>query len=152
MDSLIVDYRNDNYSQSSWGYIYVFWFVRISFFIILIKIGLDPQSSWGWQLLWILDKRFRGWQIPWIPVWVGKNKEKNTGFPVQMRIPGSISFQIEKKKDWIPNQVGDDSYYWSSIKDFEDDSGCAFEDDSGCAFGDENGMVFGLLFSLRGWA
>ena len=44
----------------------------------------------------------------------------------------------------------DYNYYGSSIKDFEDDSGCAFEDDSGCAFGDENGMVFGLLFSLRG--
>jgi len=41
------------------------------------------------------------------------------------------------KKAWIPNQVGDDngmvfgddSYCGSSIKDFEDDSGCAFEDD-----------------------
>ena len=68
------------------------------FFIILIKIGLDPQSSWGWQLLWILDKRFRGWQIPWIPAWVGKNKEKKHWYPVQMRIPGSISFQIERNR------------------------------------------------------
>jgi len=23
---------------------------------------MDPQSSWGWQVTWILDKRFRGWQ------------------------------------------------------------------------------------------
>ncbi len=46
---------------------------------------VDSQSSWEWQ------------------------KKKN-GFPHLMRNPGSISFQIEKKKEWIPNQVGDDSY------------------------------------------
>ena len=63
---------DDRYIKSSWGYIYVFWFVRIFFFIILIK-------NW----------------------------------------PGS------------------------SIKDFEDDSGCAFEDDSGCAFEDDSGFAFG---------
>jgi len=44
----------------------------------------------------------------------------------------------KERKHWIPNQVGDDigvvfgddSYYGSPIKDFEDDRGCAFEDDS----------------------
>ena len=51
----------------------------------------------------------------------------------------------KKKKVWIPNQVGDDdiggaaggvrveiaddSESWTTIKDFEDDSGCAFEDE-----------------------
>ncbi len=48
------------------------------------------------------------------------------------------------KKAWIPNQVGDDKLLGSSIKDFEDDSGCAFEDDSGCAcaFEDDSGCAF----------
>ena len=55
-------------------------------------------------------------------------------------ISGIIENENNKGKEikhWIPNQVGDDigvvfgddSYYGSSIKDFEDDSGCAFEDD-----------------------
>jgi len=38
--------------------------------------------------------------------------------------------------------LGMTSYYGSSIKDFEDDSGCAFEDDSGCDFEDDSGCAF----------
>ena len=45
-----------------------------------------------------------------------------------------------------PIELGMTSYYGSSIKDFEDDSGCAFEDDSGCAFEDDS--YYGFLQSL----
>ena len=51
-----------------------------------------------------------------------------------MRNPGSISFQIEKEKEWIPNRVGDDKLLGSSIKDFKDDSGRTFEDERYCGF------------------
>jgi len=46
-----------------------------------------------------------------------------------MRNPGSISFQIEKEKEWIPNRVGDDKLLGSSIKDFKDDNRRTFEDE-----------------------
>ena len=134
-------------------------------FIILIKIGLDPQSSWGWhwssfrgwQLLWILDKRFRGWKLLWVPdkrfrgwrllvilrehicifrpdgllkVIPAKAgiQEVFLSLNIKKKIKNEFLFRLvttkkkKRSKHWIPNQVGDDSYCGSSIKDFEDDN------------------------------
>ena len=75
------------------------------------------DSSLTHRMKVTMDSRFRGNDISVV-------------IPHLMRNPESISFQIEKKKDWIPNQVGDDS-------------GVVFGDDSCIVFGDDNGMVFG---------
>jgi hypothetical protein len=48
-------------------------------------------------------------------------EKKNTGFPI---------------KDF-----GNDSYFGSSIKDFEDDSGRTFDDDSGDASSSPSGSI-----------
>ena len=77
--------RITNTLKSSWGYIYVFCFVRIFFFNILIKIGLDPQSSWGWQVTGFPIKDF--------------GNDKSVVIPHLMRNPGSIySSNINKEK------------------------------------------------------
>ena len=59
-------------------------------------------------------------------------------------MPRENLFFIILIKIWpgSPIKLGMTSYYGSSIKDFEDDSGCAFEDDSGCAFEDDSGCAF----------
>ena len=60
--------------------------------------------------------------------------DKHSTIPHLMRNPGSISFQIEKEKEWIPNRVGDDKLLGSSIKDFKDDNRRTFEDERYCGF------------------
>ena len=60
---------DDRYIKSSWGYIYVFWFVRIFFFIILIKNwpgssikDLEDDRYCGFpQSLWMTNTHKSSW-------------------------------------------------------------------------------------------
>ena len=67
---------------------------------------------------------------------ITKKKKENTGSPIKLgmtlgvlsRMTVGVPFEDDKKRqkkieEWIPSQAGNDSYYGSSIKDFEDDSG-----------------------------
>ena len=66
-------------------------------------------------------------------VFLSSNIREKNNIDSPLLISGITENENNKEKErkhWIPNRVGDDSYYGSSIKDFEDDSEFAFEDDS----------------------
>mgnify|MGYP006920693810 FL=1 len=77
-----------NTHQSFRDGISVFWFVRISSFHYTYK-----------KLAWILDKRFRGWQLLWIPaIALNDKKESRMTVGVLSRMTKVFSFRKCKLK------------------------------------------------------
>ena len=63
-------------------------------------------------------------------------------FPRKRESRKYFFFKQIKNDSGSPIKLGMTSYYGSSIKDFEDDSGCTYVDNSGCVFVGNSGCTF----------
>ena len=73
----------------------------------ILKIGLDPQSSWGWHVTWIPDKRFRGWPYPRHP----------EGAYLYFATEGTPHFAVACKNKHRPTICNDgNAKYWDSLR------------------------------------